>query len=761
MKNLKQLTKDTLLTSRSKVPAAVTLSLIANGVSSMVYANEGVSKEIQDTVVVTATRTEKSIEDVPATISVIDAEQIEREIANNIDDLIRYEPGVSVAGGGRFGLSGFTIRGISGDRVLTLVDSTPTADEFSFGPFLSSRRNFVDLDAIKSVEILRGPSSSSFGSNAIGGVVNFVTKDPIDYLSESNFAGSVKTNYSSIDDGLNTTVVGAFGTETLSAMIVATQRDFSETNTFFDDDVSGPERRSQNPQDGDNTNLFAKIVFQPSDNQSLSLIAENYSGETETDVLTAAGTLVRGVLTNSETGIDERERTRFSVDYRLLADAIIFDELSMLLYTQESEAIQTTLRERLSFSSGIQDRTRASQYQQENDGLRLQFNKSFDLGKSEHQIAYGLDYDVSDSVTRRDGNTISRSTGLPVPEFSAFPTRDFPLSEYKSTGVFLQNDISLFDGRLSIIPAVRHDSFELNPSADPIYLSGNPGSPLPAGFDESETSFKFGTIFNINDSWSVFAQFAEGFRAPALDAVNVGFTNFAGGYTAIPNPDLKPERGEGIEFGFRHSSEFINFDVVAYQNDYTDFIESLAVKGFNFRTGLLEFQARNLDEAEIKGLEMKLLADLGGIYERFSGFQVRAAYAQSEGENKATNTPINSIDPDQLVLGIGYTNPENGWGIEGVLTASDRKSSSDIDAGSLQSGTATVLPFETPGYTTIDLIGFYNFSENLRLNYGVFNLSDKKYFSWSEEFVQDLSTTNFDRLSEAGRNYSVSIKYNF
>ena len=259
----------------------------------------------------------------------------------------------------------------------------------------------------------------------------------------------------------------------------------------------------------------------------------------------------------------------------------------------------------------------------------------------------------------------------------------------------------------------------------------------------------------------MFAQFAEGFRAPPLDAVNVGFTNFAGGYTAIPNPDLKPERGEGVEFGFRHNSEFINFDVVAYQNEYTDFIESLAVRGFNFTTGLLEFQARNLDEAEIKGLEMKLLADLAGISDSFSGFQVRAAYAQSEGENKVTNTPINSIDPDQFVLGIAYTNPENRWGIEGVLTASDRKSSSDIDASSLQTGGVTVLPFETPGYTTFDLIGFYNFSENLRLNYGVFNLSDKKYFSWSEEFVQNPSTTNFDRLTEAGRNYSVSIKYNF
>ena len=114
--------------------------------------------------------------------SVITTEEIEQYSHRNIKDLVRYEPGVVVSGQGRFGLNGFNIRGIGGDRVLTLIDGAPLADEFSFGPNLSARRNYIDVDALKAVEIIRGPASSLYGSNAIGGLVTFMTKDPADYF---------------------------------------------------------------------------------------------------------------------------------------------------------------------------------------------------------------------------------------------------------------------------------------------------------------------------------------------------------------------------------------------------------------------------------------------------------------------------------------------------------------------------------------------------------------------------------------------------
>ncbi len=127
-----------------------------------------------DAITVTTTRTEQKLSEVPSTVSVHDERQIDQQNIKNIQDLIRYEPGVSVSGGSsRFGLSGFTIRGIGGNRVLTQVDGVSVADSFAFGGFLNARRDYVDLDTVKQVEIIRGPASSLYGSDAIGGGSKF------------------------------------------------------------------------------------------------------------------------------------------------------------------------------------------------------------------------------------------------------------------------------------------------------------------------------------------------------------------------------------------------------------------------------------------------------------------------------------------------------------------------------------------------------------------------------------------------------------
>ena len=157
----------------------LTSSIIAWAQTSELESGEKDSAETElDQISVTATRSERPIKDIAGTVSVIDEEDIERNLVRDVEDLVRYEPGVSVDSSGRFGINGFRIRGIGDDRVLTIIDGIRIADEFSFGPFQDSNRDFVDVDALKSVEIVRGPASSLYGSDAIGGVVAFTTKDP-------------------------------------------------------------------------------------------------------------------------------------------------------------------------------------------------------------------------------------------------------------------------------------------------------------------------------------------------------------------------------------------------------------------------------------------------------------------------------------------------------------------------------------------------------------------------------------------------------
>jgi len=161
-------------------------------------------------VTVVGTRTERRVDEVPASVSVIAAEAIETNLVTDIKDLIRFEPGVSVptsparfsaalSGAGRDGNSGFTIRGMGGNRVLIVQDGVRVPDGFAFGAQSVGRGGYNDLDLVKSVEILRGPASALYGSDGIAGAVSFTSKDPSDFIEAGrNFGARARVGYNSV-----------------------------------------------------------------------------------------------------------------------------------------------------------------------------------------------------------------------------------------------------------------------------------------------------------------------------------------------------------------------------------------------------------------------------------------------------------------------------------------------------------------------------------------------------------------------------------
>ncbi len=710
-------------------------------------------------VTVTANKTEKELAQVTSKTTVITDDEMEQYNHRNIKDLIRYEPGVMVPGSGRYGLSGFNIRGIGGDRILTMIDGIPIADEFSFGPNLSSRRNFVDIDSLKAVEIVRGPSSSLYGSNAIGGMVTFLSKDPADYLrGDHQYQSILKLGYDTVDQSFDGHFTYAAGNEKHQGMILATYRDGHETETYFGGEESGPDRKAANPMNQRDTNILAKWVMAPNDNNIIKLTLEKYQAHIDTNVLSQAGTVVFGTLKQAVTAEDEKKRDRFGFNYIYSGDLWLADELSLSIYGQDSESDQRTHESRLSPTQVAETRFRDSIYKQDNHGFKLNVVK--DIGtKIPQQWVYGFDYDISDVKTLRTGQTFVIATAEQVPEASDFPTRDFPNSEYKSYGIYWQNEMAFFDQQLFITPGFRYDNFKLTPTADDVYLSGNTGSPIPEGYDESEVSAKLGLLWQINDHWSLFGQYAEGFKAPPIDAVNTGFTNFAGGYTTLPNPDLNPESSQSIELGFRYVGESHQFEVSYYDNNYDDFIESLAFKGFNPVTGLLEFQARNLAQAEISGFEFRGYWNMSGLLE---GMYMQYAYANSEGQDKTTDLDINSVQPDSLSVGIGYASSSGRWSSELLATAHRRKT--EIDASAIQPADPAepaVSSFQTPGFTVLDWVGQYHLTKDMSVSWGVYNITDKKYWQWNDVLVQAADAPGLDRLTQPGRNASVTFKFVF
>ncbi len=212
------------------------------GASALGAARAAEEADADSTITVTATRAPADTFDVPAVVTVVTDEEIEGNLVTDIKDLIRFEPGVSVrtepsrfgaalGATGRSGNSGFNIRGLDGNRVLFQIDGVRVPDSFSFGPNAFGRGDYLDLDLLNSVEILRGPASALYGSDGLAGVVSFITKDPNDFLAEDENLGlRTRAAYASADESvvLGLTTAGRIGP--FSALLAYTRRDGHETD---------------------------------------------------------------------------------------------------------------------------------------------------------------------------------------------------------------------------------------------------------------------------------------------------------------------------------------------------------------------------------------------------------------------------------------------------------------------------------------------------------------------------------------------------
>ena len=732
--------------------AAVLLSSPAFPAAPM-PRSESISLE---TVTVIATRTVRSLDELASTVSVKTADDLERELARDISDLVRFEPGVTVAGAGsRFGLTGFSIRGIGGNRVLTMIDGIRVPEEFSFGPFLSARRDYVDMDSLSRAEIARGPVSSLYGSDALGGVVALTTRQPSDYLdADRTFSGSFKGGYSSVDKNTAGTVSLAARSGPASGLILYTRRTGQETANAGSVAGRGAGRELPDPQDNNVGNLTAKLVFAPSDNQEFTLGADRYHNAADTQILSDYGSIVLGTTVNSRDAQDTRHRDRWSLGYRYTGDLALADRIQLTVYRQRGRSDQLTEEHRTTRAGAAQTRQRVALYAQEIAGAWAQADKSFrigGIGGIDNFLTYGAEYYVTDNASMRDGGTFDFS-GNRVREFPPLPTRDFPLTEVTQMAVYLQDELTLMGGALLVTPSVRYDLFDAGTHADDVYLSGNPGSPAPEDYEDSQVTAKLGAVYAFTDAISASGQYSEGFRAPPYDDVNVGFTNFPAGYKTIANPDLESERSQGVELGVRFQGDRGHAQLAVFQSDIEGFIESFAIAPQHLRNGgidpddgLLTFQSVNRDWVVISGWEF------GGALNLGAGFVLRAAVAHATGEDRGTTAPLNSIEPLNAVLGLGYDAPGGRWGGDLICSAAKGKNATDIDPADPRLAPA--------GYGVLDFMAYVNIGNRTRLNAGLFNLTDKTYIRWAD--TAGIGGDATERFTQPGFYAALTLRVEF
>jgi len=703
-------------------------------------------------VTITATRLPRTIENIAGTVSVVTDEILARELADDLDDLVRFQPGVTLNTAARGGNQGFSIRGIGGNRVLTVVDGVRGSDIYAAGPSSYGKDSF-EMDTLKSVEIIRGPASVLYGADAMGGAVILNSKTARDYVgAEQGTHFDLRTSAADADSQYKGGVTTAWQSESVGVLAQVTHRAFEEQ------EVGGSGRL--NPQDGESDSLLLKGFFSLSEDSELRVSLESFQEESLIDVQSDLSSSV-----SSSLGRDETERQRFGIEYLWQANTALFDDLQMVANYQATDAIQNTIQQRSSYSfidprdpstfggtAAIRDTD--FEFNQATAALNLNLRKSFAGDTVSHALAYGLNWDDTETERPRNrceqaiatGATTCSISSYPFAQPENFPNKTFPDSATERFGIYLQDEIAFGDGRFSLIPGVRYDRYRLDPTVDAL-LDGAGDIEQYGGFrvtpvDESQVSLSLGAIYDFDATWSLFAQYAEGYRPPNFDESNQAFVNLGHRYATVPNPDLSAESSQGFEIGLRASLDNVFLSFATYHNRYEGFIESNFVGMHN---NISLFQDQNLGEVEIQGVEAT-----ANVY-LTPQWRLRSSVAYSRGDNERDGAPIDSVDPLTAVVGLGYDLAGGKWGGELLLTAvadKDRVSTPDV--------------VTADGYAVTDLVGYYLLTDNATVRLGVFNVFDEAYARWAN--IQGLDATSLDTIANAaqpGTNFRVGFNLQF
>ena len=617
-----------------------------------------------DEITVTATKTRRDPLETPGEVNVIHRDEIDRMQAQSLDDVLRYQPGLDIGGGPRRLVEAPSIRGLSGPRVLVTMDGARL--NFQSG---HAGRLFVEVDALRQIDVVRGPNSALWGSGALGGVLALSTLDPADLLSDDDHAGAqLKLGFQGVNDEWLTGAMlfGRLGpdVEYLGSFTLRQGQDIT---------LGGDAGRLEHSAEGLGNGL-GKLIWRPARHSELRFSVQGFEEDGEVPIAPdAARTGPPSSLVDRQT-----RQTTYRLGYAFEDDANPYLRISGFAYLTTMDI----RRRRLS-----DDRPDAADF--DTRGADLRNSSDLRLSPSHrHVLTYGFEYFEDRQRAARDGR----------------PDRFFPDADARTVSLYVQDEITL-GNRVFIIPALRWDRFRNE-------TEGRDGS------TDSHLSPKLGGVVKVAEFLYLEANYAEGFGIPTFQELYISGDHFPG-QIFVPNPELKPERSRNLDAGLRlratgvlTDDDHVVFKLAYFRNRVDDFIEYVA----DFEAQPSQLQAFNVQKALIRGIE----AELRWIF--MTGLDVWASYTDIRGDDiteAGAHEPLASIQPRKAVLGVSYSGLPWDVTVGGrarIVAAQDR-----VPAG--------VQP--TPGYSVYDLFATWQphagLLQGFRLDLGVDNLSDKAY----------------------------------
>ncbi len=731
-----------------------------------------------DEITVTATRIAQPVSDVPASVSVVRLNDLLNPVAS-LRDLARSEPGVSAPAA--FGATGnaprnfaatrsFNIRGLDGNRVLIQVDGVRQPEQFTFGNAQLIGRDYFEPSLYRTAEILKGSASALYGSDAVGGVLSFISPAPAALLAEAKrdlLAGASAT-YASATDEWTGTASAAARTGKVAAVATATRREGRQA-----------EPKGSYPADPSEFTVDAglfRVDYTPAAGRLLFLTGETFTKTTEASF----PSLITATFA-SQTGRQRITRDRATVGYDFSTPSGYFRNVQARLSWQEAKVRETYVT-RQSIPAGPPPpapqvfvprlRLRDSDFRNRGWSGSVQVESAAQIASRAHRILWGFDASVTKQTRNEDFSQFNGTTGAFLnKEFIGenFPLKRIPDGEVTRLAFFAQDEFNLdIAQHWTASWGLRVDRYELGVVNDTLYQNLAKGAP-PVGFEEWSLAPKLGLLWHASPQETFFARYHRGFRNPTNEDLNGSIVNLTTPpvfYRTRPNPALKAETSDSFDFGMRARRARTTYVVSVFYNDYANFIDTFSpLRNPQLPSSPADpvvYQSKNLDRARIYGAEATVELPLGRFIAPLEGTTWSNAYAWSRGDNLQDNKPLNSIEPPKWVSALSYA-AKDAWGLRLTATTHARQDRADASAIlALWDGRPPApVQFVPGGVTLFDLTGYVNFTKNLRLSAGVYNLGDRQYWSWQD--VRELSSKRADlaRFSQPGRNARITLTFSF
>lgn len=518
-------------------------------------------------VVVTATRTEHELKDVPSSAAVVSAETLKERPASTIADALQDVPGVEVFDQSVPGAKRVQIRGESGARVLILIDGQKVSEQKS----MDGAAILIDPNRIERLEVIKGPASILYGSEAIGGVVNIITKKGGDKPA------SVETSltFDSSTDGATSYLSVFGGLHGFSYRVSGTYSDQGDRHT------PGGTLNDSSYMSRD----LAAFLGYDTDKTSFGLSYDEYWSNVNS--MTPEGT-VGGVLYNFDLDLPLWERKKLSGFAEARDITSHLSRLRLDLFRQDVTKEMINIIGVKPTSIITVDQDQQTRNEQESWGGTLQADL---LPHLDHYVILGYDVNIDDLDAGTDIDQL-RTVDPPGPAFTQ--TRTISSFDYHaraaSHAVYLQDEWTLpADFALTLGARQTWVRTELEDTNNPTLDTGSRSDSHPV--------FSAGLTWQGLPDTTLRGLFSQGYRFPNLQQLYIG-TVHGGSDPTFPNPDLEPETSNNYEAGARYNNGRLDLDLAVFLSQSKDYITTTAVTGGR--------QFTNVDTADTHGAELSL-----------------------------------------------------------------------------------------------------------------------------------------------------------